>query len=108
MLSGLRHQRQRSGQPFKKTDVRIPGPSWIENRWISKMRPVTKTSLLPVLHARDDVLLQLRRETHEELAEAGNANHQILVLLGVLLGGAERFAAHHIDLQLDIIGESYQ
>ena len=25
--------------PFRKTIVRIPGPSWIEYRWISKIRP---------------------------------------------------------------------
>ena len=30
MHSGLAHQRQASGQPFRKTVVRIPGPSWTE------------------------------------------------------------------------------
>jgi len=42
--SGFWHQRQRRGQPFRKTVVRIPGPSWTENRWRSKTRPVV-TSL---------------------------------------------------------------
>lgn len=31
----------REGQPLKKTVVRIPGPSCIQNRWISKIRPTT-------------------------------------------------------------------
>jgi hypothetical protein len=39
MLSGLPHHTHRKGQPLKKTVVRIPGPSWMENRWMSKMRP---------------------------------------------------------------------
>ena len=29
-LSGLAHQRHRRGQPFRKTAVLIPGPSWTE------------------------------------------------------------------------------
>ena len=37
--SGLWHHRQRRGQPLRNTVVRIPGPSWIEKRWISKTRP---------------------------------------------------------------------
>jgi hypothetical protein len=39
MDSGLLHQGQLSGQPFKNTVVRIPGPSWIEKRWILKIKP---------------------------------------------------------------------
>jgi len=39
-LSGLWHQRHESGQPFRKTVVRIPGPSWMEKRWMSKQTPV--------------------------------------------------------------------
>ncbi len=35
-LSGLWHQSQRRGQPLMKTVVRIPGPSWIEHRWMLK------------------------------------------------------------------------
>ena len=42
--SGFWHHRQRRGQPFRKTVVRIPGPSWTENRWRSKTRAVV-TSL---------------------------------------------------------------
>ena len=38
--SGLWHQRQRNGQPLKKTVVRMPGPSWMEKRWMSKIVPV--------------------------------------------------------------------
>ena len=34
--SGLWHQSQRSGQPFKKTVVLIPGPSKTANCFISK------------------------------------------------------------------------
>ena len=40
VLSGLWHHQQRSGQPLRKTVVRIPGPSWSEYRWMSKTRPV--------------------------------------------------------------------
>ena len=29
-LSGLWHHQQRNGHPFRKTAVRMPGPSWME------------------------------------------------------------------------------
>lgn len=35
--SGLAHQAQRNGHPFKNIVVRIPGPSWMENFWILKV-----------------------------------------------------------------------
>ena len=38
-VSGLWHQKQRSGHPFKKASVRIPGPSWRENRCTSETKP---------------------------------------------------------------------
>ena len=41
IVSGLWHQRQASEQPFRKTVVRMPGPSWMANRLISTTRPVT-------------------------------------------------------------------
>ena len=37
--SGLQHHRQESGQPFKNTMDRIPGPSFTEKRWISNTTP---------------------------------------------------------------------
>ena len=37
-LSGLWHQAQASGRPFRNTVVRIPGPPRIEERWMSKIR----------------------------------------------------------------------
>jgi hypothetical protein len=37
--SGLWHQRQRSGQPLKKTVVRMPGPSLTLISLMSKMIP---------------------------------------------------------------------
>ena len=43
-LSGLWHQGQSSGQPFRNTVVRMPGPSWIEKRWISKLAPVGRAA----------------------------------------------------------------
>ena len=43
-LSGLWHHAQLSGQPFMKTVVRTPGPSWSENRCTLKTRPVCITS----------------------------------------------------------------
>jgi hypothetical protein len=41
MDSGLWHQKQLRGQPLRKAVVRIPGPSWVEYRWMSKIRPFT-------------------------------------------------------------------
>jgi len=41
MLSGLWHQRQDRGHPLKKTVVRMPGPSCVAKRLISKMIPFT-------------------------------------------------------------------
>ena len=38
--SGLWHQRQRSGQPFMNTVVRMPGPSYTANSLTSKTTPV--------------------------------------------------------------------
>ena len=40
--SGLQHHWQRRAQPLRKTIVRIPGPSWMEYFWMSKMRPVRR------------------------------------------------------------------
>jgi hypothetical protein len=37
--SGFAHQRHRSGQPFRNTVVRIPGPSWMLKRWMSNTTP---------------------------------------------------------------------
>ena len=37
--SGLLHHQHDKGQPLRKTMVRIPGPSFREKRWISKMSP---------------------------------------------------------------------
>jgi hypothetical protein len=42
--SGLWHHEQRSGQPLRKTAVRIPGPSWIEKRRMSKTTPAVPTA----------------------------------------------------------------
>ena len=38
--SGLWHQMQRRGQPFRKTAVRIPGPSLTEVRFMSRTSPL--------------------------------------------------------------------
>ena len=40
MPSGLWHQLQERGQPFKKAVVRTPGPSCTEHRWMLKTRPI--------------------------------------------------------------------
>ncbi len=39
MPSGLWHQAQFSGQPFRKTVVRMPGPSCTEYFWMLKTKP---------------------------------------------------------------------
>jgi len=41
--SGLPHHAQRSGHPLKKTDVRIPGPSWMVYFCMLKMSALFKT-----------------------------------------------------------------
>jgi hypothetical protein len=38
-LSGLWHHEQQSGHPFKKTVVRMPGPSCMEKRIRLKINP---------------------------------------------------------------------
>ena len=45
MPSGLWHQVHERGHPFKKTVVRIPGPSCTEQRWILKTSPVSLDSV---------------------------------------------------------------
>jgi len=48
-LSGLWHHQQRNGQPFRKTVVRIPGPSWIEYRWMLSTIPECMFLLIPAI-----------------------------------------------------------
>jgi hypothetical protein len=47
-LSGLWHHQQDSGQPFKNTVVRMPGPSWMEKRRMSKIKPDSIKDKLPL------------------------------------------------------------
>src|SRR5450631_1774668 len=42
--SGLQHHRQARGHPFRKTVVRVPGPSCTECAWISKISPLGRLS----------------------------------------------------------------
>ncbi len=39
-VSGLWHQKQRRLHPFRNTVVRMPGPSWMEKRWMLVTRPL--------------------------------------------------------------------
>src|SRR5512143_2920954 len=41
MLSGLQHHLHRREQPFRKTFVRIPGPSFVQKCWMFRTVPVT-------------------------------------------------------------------
>lgn len=66
---------------MKKTVVRMPGPSCIENRWMSKMRP---RDILEVLRSRNDFFLHVGREIHEELAEAGSPHDKVAILFRIL------------------------
>ena len=55
MVSGFWHHRQASGHPLKKMVVRMPGPSWIENRWTSHtiaLRSARKARPLPLEPSR--------------------------------------------------------
>ncbi len=36
---------------MKNTVVRMPGPSWMLNRWMSKMRPLTPARVLVLMQA---------------------------------------------------------
>jgi hypothetical protein len=42
----LWHQGQRKGQPFRKTVVRMPGPSSVENFWMLKTIPLSDDPLM--------------------------------------------------------------
>ena len=42
-LSGLWHHAQPRGQPFMKTVLLTPGPSWREKRWTLKTSPLRIT-----------------------------------------------------------------
>jgi hypothetical protein len=53
--SGLWHQAQRNGQPARNTVDRMPGPSWIEKRWMAKTQP-----LGGALAAGDDITMEHR------------------------------------------------
>jgi hypothetical protein len=43
-VSGFWHQMHLRGQPLRNTVVRIPGPSWRENRWILLMMAFSRPS----------------------------------------------------------------
>ena len=44
--SGLEHHRQRRGQPLRNTVVLMPGPSWILNLCMLKIRPTVAEAFL--------------------------------------------------------------
>ena len=56
--SGLEHHTQASGQPLKKTVVRMPGPSSMLYRWMLKTVPVTGAT------AHSDSLLTYPRKNN--------------------------------------------
>ena len=58
MPSGLWHHQHRSGHPLRNMVVRIPGPSWIAYRLISKIVPVSNARL-PLLDL--DVFLPCKK-----------------------------------------------
>lgn len=62
-LSGLWHQPQRSGQPFIKTVVRIPGPSSVESRCRCRNRPVFSSSVCLSIIAHPSATIHLIRTT---------------------------------------------
>ncbi len=63
--SGLWHQRQCSGHPFRNTAVRIPGPSWTENLRISNTIPevIFSSSTLDII-LPDIAFLNLEAPVH--------------------------------------------
>ena len=57
MLSGLWHHLHFRLQPLKKTVVRIPGPSSVDIRWISRILALGLESI--VADSFDNFILQL-------------------------------------------------
>ena len=53
---------------------------------------------LLVFRSSKNILLQLGRETDEELTEASNADDEVLILLGVLLGSEQVLGVDYVDL----------
>src|SRR5512136_1490749 len=95
----------------------MPGPSWTEKRWISKMVPVPpaagvrwpslgweegvgSNSSDTVLGALDNVLLQHPVDGGEEDAEARHANNQVPVVLRVALGVAQNGRVDDVELHV--------
>lgn len=86
--SGFAHQAHRSGQPFRNTSVRMPGPSFTEKRSISNTTPevLSYSDLLKfMLRPFDDIILGFAFKVIEQCAVAGYADYKILKVIRVLL-----------------------
>jgi len=94
--SGLAHHLQRSGQPLKKTVLRIPSPSLTDQRWIWKMFP---------LHgfigcSFNDRVLSLPGQVDELGAVTGDPNQHIPVVLWMFLRFVQHFGRNHVKLNV--------
>src|SRR5271157_5522093 len=78
--SGLWHQAQRRGQPFRKTTVRTPGPSCRAPRCRSKTVPAMSF----IEGAGEDLELDVAGELDEADAEAADAHDEVAPVLRLL------------------------
>jgi len=81
--------------------VRIPGPSWMEKRWISKIFPKTANPHHPRCSVpRDDLLLEPTGEVHEIVAVPSHPHHEVLEILGPSLRFSKELGAYHVELHM--------
>ena len=81
--SGFWHHTQDRGQPLKKTVVRMPSPSWVENLRISKIVPFI--SNISIAGTGDDLILQFIRQFCEICGIPGHPDRKTSVLLWIFL-----------------------
>ena len=74
-------------------------PSQLQETYMVPMRDGVKLAT-DVFRPGDDVVLQVPVEQNEPLAEPGDADGEVAVSLGALLGLPEFLGGHDVELQL--------
>lgn len=111
--SGLLHQRQCRGHDFRKTIVRMPGPSCTLKRWMSKTFPYIASTISDrsegctdeialsfMFRSPDDFVLNFLVEFDKVSAVSGHSHHQAAKLFRVFLRLPQGFTRDHIELNM--------
>ena len=90
-------------QPFRKTVVRIPGPSWRQNFCISKIIPIFPHNLGSKRSTSDNFFLYHGIQFYKAGTDATDPDNQVLLFLGMLLGFDQVILSNYHQIQLTAI-----